>query len=506
MSFYQDRYITLDEKNSKDLFYITGKEEQLLSKTVNTQSIPNSYGEKVKSVKYNSKIIKYSILFTIEQLKNKDITNIHDLKRLVAHYFDSKEEVRLWDSKDPNVYCNVLYQGSSEPKFLGNETATTEVELLIPNGLHYSVVEKEVTPKLNEEGILEVIVNSSGTADSHFRVEATMNADNGYFGVVSEHGVMEFGKRDEADGEIAEKSIVLASNAKGNFADWVDGTTFYQDLDKKVVTTMTSDTQFGGRLGILPANFSNTTNSRFFGAVKEKVLVESAENWYLWAQAWFETGLMGQTGMWTLSIVDEDNKEIASQIIRKADTRGNTAQVYFSMNGKIVKTINFSPSYWVKDNPYGSQSREQSRNPFDIRKSGNQVRFFWYGQYFTFTDPDASFSTMKAKKIQFFTGQFKDRNISKQKVTHMYLNNLSFRKDKVTYWRDLPNRFSKSDVLAIDTKTKTPTVNNLPRFSDQLKGTTYFQVPYGETKIQFYYSDFSTPAPTVKIYLREAFN
>lgn len=506
MSFYQDRFITLNGKSSQDLFYITDKKEQLLSKSINTEAIPNSYGEKVKSIKYNSKLIKYSILFTMEQLVSEKILNINDLKRLIANYFDSNEPVKLWDSKDPNVYCNVLFQGTSDITFLGNNTATTEIELLIPNGLHYSVVEKEIIPKVNEAGILEAVIDSQGTALSDFRLEATMNADNGYFSVVSENGVMEFGKRDEADGVIAEKSIVLASNPKGNFADWVNGTTFYQDLDKKVVTTMTADTQFGGRLGILPASFSNTTNSRFFGAVKEKVLAESAEHWYLWAQAWFETGLMGQTGMWTLSVLDENNKEIASQIIRKADTRGNTAQVYFSINGKIVETINFSPTYWVKNNPYGSESRMQGRNPFDIRKSGNHVRFFWYGKYHDFTESDASFSTMKAKKIQFFTGQFSGRNTNNQKVTHMYLNNLSFRKDKVPYMKDLPNRFSKNDVLVLDTKTKTPTVNNLPRFSDQLKGTHYFQLPKGESKIQFYYSDFSTPIPAVKLYLREAFN
>lgn len=87
----------------------------------------------------------------------------------------------------------------------------------------------------------------------------------------------------------------------------------------------------------------------------------------------------------------------------------------------------------------------------------------------------------------------------------MYLNNLAFTKTKVSYWKDVPNRYAKGDVISIETETKTPYVNNLVRYSDQLKGTEYFKLTNGETKVQFYYSDFSTPIPSVKLYLREAY-
>ncbi len=509
MTFYQDRYITLDGKASTGLFYIKSREEQLLNKTVSTQSIPNSYGEKVKSIKYNSKTIKYKILFTIEQLADANITNVHDLKRLVAYYFDSTEEKKLWDSKDPNIYCNVLYQGTSEPEFLGDETAQTEVELLIPDGLHYSVIEKEITPSVNEDGILEAVVNSSGTALSNFRVESTFNADNGYFGVVSQNGVMEFGKRDEADGETLEKSVVLAVNKKGNFSDWTNGTIFYENQNKKVATTMTSDTQYGGRLGILSSGFTNTTNSQYFGAMKEKVLNETATNWYLYANAWYETGLMGQTGGWTFAVIDKNNHLIAGMALEKNDKVGNSATVSFLVGNnaggsRVIKSIKFTPSYWVKNNPYGDEARQQNRNMWDIKKEGSTVRFFYYGKYYTYQLPDLA--TTEASRLQFFIGQYKGRTtVLKQFVSRMNLNNLTFTKTKVPYWKDNPNRYGEGDILRIDTATKTPTLNNLERFSDQLKGTEYFKLPYGETKIQFYYSDFSVPDPTVKIYLREAF-
>jgi hypothetical protein len=35
-------------------------------------------------------------------------------------------------------------------------------------------------------------------------------------------------------------------------------------------------------------------------------------------------------------------------------------------------------------------------------------------------------------------------------------------------------------------------------------GTKYFKAPPGETKVQFYFSDFSVPAPTIEARIREA--
>ena len=40
---------------------------------------------------------------------------------------------------------------------------------------------------------------------------------------------------------------------------------------------------------------------------------------------------------------------------------------------------------------------------------------------------------------------------------------------------------------------------------DEITGSKYFLAPPGETKIQFSFSDFSNPKPTVKAKIREAY-
>ncbi|VTS32014.1 hypothetical protein [Streptococcus pseudoporcinus] len=49
-----------------------------------------------------------------------------------------------------------------------------------------------------------------------------------------------------------------------------------------------------GTLGILSGNFTNTSNSRIFGAIKELILPQTARDWRIWARARFETGVMGK--------------------------------------------------------------------------------------------------------------------------------------------------------------------------------------------------------------------
>lgn len=48
-------------------------------------------------------------------------------------------------------------------------------------------------------------------------------------------------------------------------------------------------------------------------------------------------------------------------------------------------------------------------------------------------------------------------------------------------------------------------VDNVISMDDEVLGSTYFLAPPGETTVQIHCSEFSTPEPTVKAYIREAF-
>lgn len=422
------------------------------------------------------------------QMESDDFVQSRDELALALY---GKKENKLTISIFENRYWLMSVEDSTSfvRSMDSRDTIDVEIEFKLSKNRSFSTVIETFSAKLNSENVLEFEINNSGTVPVPVDYRIKLKKESGFIGLVSEYGAMQFGLVNEADGTMVEsdKSKQLTNNINGNFDNWTNGTTFYQDQNKKSVTTMSANATYG--LGILPASFSNTANSNFFGAIKEIPISESARNWYLWAQAWFETGRMGQTGMWTLAIVDEQNKPIAAYILRKGDTTGNKAQCYFWLNGKIVKTFDFTASYWEKDNPYGSESKNARRNPFDIRKEGNRVRFFWRGSYYYYTD--SAIENVKASKVQFFAGQFKGRNTSTQKVTHMYINNLAFTKLNVETWRDDPNRFPNNSEIFISGSETLLYLNEMPRPDDEIRGSTWFKVPPGLTTVQLILSDFS---------------
>lgn len=422
------------------------------------------------------------------QMESDDFVQSRDELALALY---GKKENKLTISIFENRYWLMSVEDSTSfvRSMDSRDTIDVEIEFKLSKNRSFSTVIETFSAKLNSENVLEFEINNSGTVPVPVDYRIKLKKESGFIGLVSEYGAMQFGLVNEADGTMVEsdKSKQLTNNTNGNFDNWTNGTTFYQDQNKKSVTTMSANATYG--LGILPASFSNTANSNFFGAIKEIPLSESARNWYLWAQAWFETGRMGQTGMWTLAIVDEQNKPIAAYILRKGDTTGNKAQCYFWLNGKIVKTFDFTASYWEKDNPYGSESKNARRNPFDIRKEGNRVRFFWRGSYYYYTD--SAIENVKASKVQFFVGQFKGRNTSTQKVTHMYINNLAFTKLNVETWRDDPNRFPNNSEIFISGSETLLYLNEMPRPDDEIRGSTWFKIPPGLTTVQLILSDFA---------------
>ena len=371
---------------------------------------------------------------------------------------------------------------------------------LIPDGLAHSKDIKAFQFNFNSaKGCYETTIVNNGSESVPINYRVKLKKESGYLGIVSQYGVIQYGNSKEQDFTEAKKSVKLLNNKGGDFADWTRGNYFCENPAKKDVADMGVWNSFGGWLGTLPSGYTDTSNSPsggYFGAIQEFILPEQATDWYLWARAWFETGRMGQTGAWALTVIDQDNHLIAGMVLEKYDRVGNTALCSFLIGdngGSLVKkTIQFTPHYWIdrnNSNPYGSESRDQNRNMFDLKKVGDKVTYYWYGSHFTFSD--SRLTNKKATKLQFFVGQMAGRNTTNQLVTHHYLSDLSFTKLNVPYWVDVPNRFPSGADMFVDGEKGNLYVNNLISHDDEVIGTNYFYAPPGETTIQLYVSSFS---------------
>ena len=401
------------------------------------------------------------------------------------------EPKRLEFGYEPNRYYMAIPEG--DINFVAkDDIATGTITFRILDGVSKSKTITPFTFTKQADGSWKTTIVNNGSDWAYVNYNIDIARETGYIGLVSEHGILQFGKVDESDMEQAKKNVRLVTTG-GTFPGWVDGQYFHENPAKDDVTTMGVWNAFGGWLGTLPPTFTDSSPKGYFGAIKEIVLPETATDWYLWARAWFETGKMGQTGAWALTVIDENNQLIAGMVLEKYDRSGNKALCSFLMGdngGSLVKkTIEFTPSYWVSQNPYGSDSRDKNRNMFDIKKESEKITYYWYGGYHSFTDN--RLKNVKAKRIQFFVGQMSGRNTSSsQLVTHHYLSDLSFTKLNVPYWRDVPNRYPSGTKLKIDGQQGKLYVNNKVAEKDEIKGSKYFLVPPGETEIILTTSSF----------------
>lgn len=423
-------------------------------------------------------------------------TGLFDDYNQLLHILNVKEPKELRFSSRPNIVFYAIPSGKLDYDKITRNAGKGAIEFIIADGLGHSTITRSFNFVKNDFGVYEAEIVNDGTEDAYVNYKIKLKKESGYVGIVSEYGAMQFGKYDESDGYMDKKNVTVLSNQKGDFANWTDGTINYENTRKIITTQMSADTSFGGRLGLLPSSFktSGTSGALQYGAVKEYTLSDPISQWYIWARAWFETGLMGQTGAWCLTVLDESNHLIAGMAIEKDDTVGNTANVRFLMGdgsggSRTVKTIPFTPSYWIPPNPYGSEGRATNSNMFDLVKEKDRVQFFWYGGYYPYYD--SRLANVKAKKIQFFVGQYAGRNTTDRLVTHHYLNDFSFYQLHVDYWKDVPNRYPSGSTIAIDGEKGQIKVNNQIRLDDEILGTTYFKVPPGKTKVQLMLSSFA---------------
>ncbi len=462
--------------------------------TNNTRSIENVNGGEFTHSTYSTKQIVMEF-----RISNSTARELSEFRRKMSEILYSKEPKRLIFSDEPSIYYEAIVDG--EP-VLGEDDmySTGTITWLIPDGVAYSTAEFSFDG-VQKDGYQTITIQNNGTEWADVDYEITHNHENGFIGLVSQYGVIQLGKEEEADGENYEASEELF-NGYGLFQD--DHGTSYQNPENTTQGTLEVKNVAG--YNVMALKGGQATSGYWNGGMKTLTIpVDSegrrgAKNFYCYTQHWFETGLMGQTGAQTIAFLTGDNKVICAMSINKSDTVGNTAHVdWFAPQNKKIKTLDFQPTAY-EGNPF---NLKMGGGHNDFLKEGDRLRIFWYGQYYYFTIPEIK--DMVCEKIQVWIGQWGSRDLGNQLVTHNYLKSIWFRKDNVDKYKDVPNRYRAGDVVSIDGESTKVYVNGMPAKGDEINGSNYPKVPPGTTEVQFCYSSFSSPPPQIKAKIREVY-
>lgn len=454
----------------------------------------NSIGDNFLYTKKNKKTISMPFLARDDLAEKYDklekILDVSEPKRLIFGHMPDRMFYAI-----PSGTLNF-----EEIIFLGKGT----INWVIPDGLAHATTETAFTASPNADGVLEATIVNNGTADVPISYEITHNADNGYIGIASANGAMEFGKRDEADGADYQENDILLNS--GSFSAWKAVTTGAnpQNPDNAINGTL-AEKIVGGRNVLYLSNAG--TGARWHGGLREYTLPEDSQgetgskNWYCFFNAAFETGKVSETGAFTLSFIDKQGKAICAYTLYKTTTNSNSAVADFWIGGdnpRTWKSTSFTPSMFSNDNFFN-----RDEGYCDMRKMDDLFEFYWRGTRYGIHVPELK--DKEVVKIQIYIAQIGSRSLDAGSFLGMnFLRGVYFQKLNVDKWQDLPNRYGNGTVFTVEGDTKKPYSNGILALDDEIVGTNYFKAPPGTSKVQFYFSSFSDPVPDITATIREA--
>lgn len=426
-------------------------------------------------------------------INNGTAENLKDFRRKMAKLLTSDKMGKLIFSDEPNLYYNAILNGEPtlDEEYLQSSGIIT---FIVPDGIAHSTIQKTFQASLNHERVMETTISNTGTESVPVDYEIKHNHENGFIGIVSEYGVIQLGHVNEMDMEEKEKSEYLLNyrqasqyeamrSGSGIFFDpsyGKSGTFGTYNYDNKTWVSLASAGVGSGWHGA----------ARTIDLPPDQTGISGSANFAMQGKVWFRPTATNQCGIIEYCIADKNGRHLASARIAKWNPVTDTALLILCVNGKEMKRVEFNSAL--------SELFVHNRGDFYIFKSGKEI-IFCFGGLYSFDIPEIE--KMEAKTVSVFIGQRDNYPI----IPKMYLNYLVFRKDKVKTWLDIPNRYPSGSIVTIDGKSRKVYMDGIQRAADEVRGSKYFNVPPGETKIQFYYSNFCSPPPTITAKIQEAY-
>ena len=401
----------------------------------------------------------------------------------------------------------IIFNDESDKYFIGTKTSNTqvdggtnnvigEIEIYCSDPRKYSTIEKEFTAT---DGVLNIV--NEGTVPVSVDYDITTTSETGYIGLVSEEGIMQYGKIEELDGETYKQSEWLASIDDFYKCNDDIGGTDVMHPNYGTNGTLAEHTWFGNKF--IGLGSAGTKKGNANGGLRTLVLpadssgdASGAKNFYCWFHLCFYAGLMGQTGEMCINFLTEDDKFICGCNWYKTDAIGNTGHYEIWANGKVLKNWQFTTSHLQAQNPF-----YYKWGSCDVLKEGANIRFFFWARYYNFYIPEIE--NMKCAKIQIAFKQWGDRSGNKV-MSMMGFDVIDFEKMNVEKWKDIPNRYPNDTNITIDGKSSHVYVNGMARLEDEVLGTQYFKAPVGTSEVKVTCSEWTKSQPTVKARIREA--
>lgn len=433
---------------------------------------------------------KLTISFMLKQTEQLSLRQAQDKLLSVLNQDEPKQLIL---SDEPNVYFNAIFEKAKIDEE-HDRIRSGELTFICHDPFKHAIEKKSFTAE-KVDGILTATIENTGNVAVPIEYEITMNSDNGFIGIVSKNGVMQYGFVEEADGhEYTRSERLMTIDTVYAAADDAAGAACYIQPDFNVSGTLAkTSSQVESRYWLYPKVIGSGSvwhgGQRTIEIPSDSNGEKGCQNFYLYMRHWFENWKLNELGYQSVSILDSDSKVICGIQIYKCAPGASKTYYNFVANNKIQKQKTFQAD------PSAANCFRANNGNNCIRKEGSQLIFYFFG-YHSFVVPEVEISV--AKKVQITMGGFG----TYAGMTRNYLSAFDLDKLNVEKYLDDPNRYSNGDSMAIDGNTGKVYVNGLARM-DENTGTVYFRADPGISKVEFYKSTWAQDI-TAKATIREA--
>lgn len=464
-------------------------------RSVTTNDAP-FLGVNVQSLKIGPKKIK--VRFAIYKNSAREAESA---KHVLAKILNTKDPVRITISDEPDKYYMGLVIGAVDMDNVTRWFQRGEFDILVPDGVAHSTAYRRFDAPRQEGNKAIFDLENNGTVDAYPIVTVKHASENGYIGLVNASGAMELGSREEADKEEYKKSETLF--------DYVPSTGLARG-QKNIAILNDQSQNLGGTLSVAEAfgrphisltNRGNGPKQANAGSVTWDIPVDSSGesgslNDYIWWRQVFIALSANQLGFIKIMVSDTNGQFLYGVETIKRANGLSTEYNLLASNGqggfKLIKQWIFDATERDEHNPFNA-----SRGASDLLRRDDMVQAYWWGGYQQFYIPEIK--GRKSAKIHVALGAFGDKPF----LSHMYLDNIIYRKDFVKGTRDIPNRYRPGSTVVIDSESDAITVDGLDRFSDRVRGSDWIKIPPGTSKLEVYFSSWVKTKPIVTVNFEE---
>lgn len=427
------------------------------------------------------------------------------LKHKLAGIFNVSSAKKLVFSDEPDKYYLAMPIESISMQETSGRWSTGSMRFIVPDGVAHSSAYKSVTEPISATDRLVFEVNNEGNVDTYPIITIKNNSENGYVGIVNAQSAFEMGNREAVDASAAKPSEILL-----DFREDKISSGYTKALKNKAITNDGTEYIVGttemlnlwDRPHIRLKNLRGETKLQNYAtSLTWEIPVDSdgevgSLDDYLWWRQVFWSEANNQYGFIKVTVSDEAGQFLYGVETFKRSLGSECEYNFFVSDGKggynILKRWGFDASTMGDINPFSV-----AKGWSDLKRNDDKIQVFYRGSDFTFTVPEIK--DKKSAKIHITIGAYRDNPM----VSHMYLDEIYYRKDFVSIAKDIPNRYPIGSTIIVNNEEDTIMVDGINKFGDRVHGSSWIKLPPGKSQLEIYTSSWVKKKPTVSINFEE---